>query len=118
MSRAVADRAGVAALPLTARWPVRAEQVALAVDALALVVLPLLSLFVASVTDEGRVSLGHFREALSRRLYVQALQNSLILGAWTAVLSVLIGLPLAWAVSRTDVPAKAFIHATATLAYL
>ena len=72
----------------------------------------------SSVTEEGRLSLGHFREALSRRLYVQALKNSLILGAWTALLSVAVGLPMAWAVSRTDVPAKPFIHATATVAYL
>ena len=72
----------------------------------------------ASVTGEGRLTLGHFREALSRRLYVQALKNSLVLGAWTALLSVAIGLPMAWAVSRTDVPAKPFIHATAMIAYL
>ena len=29
-----------------------------------------------------------------------------------------IGLPMAWAVSRTDVPGKPFIHATAMIAYL
>jgi ABC-type Fe3+ transport system permease subunit len=79
VSRLVADRAGATALPLTVRWPVRAEHVAITVAAVALVVLvvlPLASLFLASVTDEGRLSLGHFREALSRRLYVQALRNS------------------------------------------
>jgi iron(III) transport system permease protein len=83
-----------------------------------LVVLPLMSLLLASVTDGGRFTARHFAEALSRRLYVQALENSLVLGAWTALLSVVIGVPMAWAVSRTDVPAKAFIHATATIAYL
>src|SRR5262245_30212979 len=83
-----------------------------------LVVLPLGSLLVASVPEAGRLSLGHFREALSRRLYVQALQNSLVLSAWTALLSVAVGLPMAWAVSRTDVPAKPFINATAMIAYL
>ena len=31
----------------------------------------------------GRLTLGHFREALGSRLYVQALQNSLVLGLWT-----------------------------------
>ncbi len=49
---------------------------------------------------------------------MQALRNSLILGAATAVLSVTIGLPLAWAVSRTNVPAKRFIHLTAIVSYL
>jgi iron(III) transport system permease protein len=116
MSRAVAAPA-----PVAVRWPIRAEHVLLlgAAAALAvLVVLPLAALLWGSVTDEGRLTLGHFREALSRRLYVQALRNSLVLGAWTAILSVVLGFPMAWAVSRTDVPGKGFIHATATIAYL
>src|SRR6185295_4421638 len=69
-------------------------------------------------TDGGRPTLEHFREALRGRLYVQALWNSLVLGTWTAVLSVAFGLPLAWAVSRTNVPAKTFLHLTAVVAYL
>jgi iron(III) transport system permease protein len=55
---------------------------------------------------------------LSGRLYVNALWNSLILGAWTSLFSLIIGLLLAWAVSRTDVPWKPFIQATATMSYL
>jgi len=116
VSRAVATPA-----PVAVRWPLRAEHVMMAVAAAALtvlVVLPLASLLLSSVSGEGGLTLGHFREALSRRLYVQALKNSLVLGVWTALLSVVIGVPMAWAVSRTDVPAKPFIHATATIAYL
>ena len=48
----------------------------MAAAALALVVLvalPLVSLVVASVTHEGRFTLDHLWEAMSRRLYVQAL---------------------------------------------
>jgi iron(III) transport system permease protein len=115
------SRVLAAPAPLAARWPVRAEHVVLAVAAAALavlVVLPLASLVWGSVSDEGRLTLDHFREALSRRLYVQALRNSLVLGAWTAVLSVAIGLPMAWAVGRTDVPGRRFIQATAMIAYL
>jgi len=85
---------------------------------LVLVVLPLGFLAWSSVTDEGRLTLDNFRTALSQRLYVQALWNSLILGTWTAVLSVAIGLPMAWAVGRTDVPARKFIHLTAVVAYI
>ena len=72
----------------------------------------------SSVTDEGRITLDNFRAALSQRLYVVELRNSLILGTWTAVLSVAIGLPMAWAVGRTNVPAKKFIHLTAVVAYI
>ena len=83
-----------------------------------LVVLPLAFLVGGSVTSEGGFTLAHFRDAVSSRLYVQALRNSLVLGAATAVLSVAIGLPLAWAVSRTNIPAKRFIHLTAIVSYL
>ena len=57
-------------------------------------------------------------EAFSSRLYTSALINSLILGAWTGLFSILVGVPLAWAVSRTNVPGKALITVTATLSYL
>ncbi len=100
---------------------VRAEHVAMAGAALALVVLvalPLAFLVGGSLTGEGGLTLAHFRDAVSSRLYVQALRNSLVLGAATAVLSVAVGLPLAWAVSRTNVPAKRFVHLTAIVSYL
>src|SRR5690242_15766830 len=83
-----------------------------------LVVLPLLWLLYGSLHGEQGLSFSHFQEVLSGRLYVNALLNSLILGAWTGLFSLLIGLTLAWAVSRTDVPAKKFIQATATVSYL
>jgi iron(III) transport system permease protein len=85
---------------------------------LVLVALPLAFLIGGSLTGDDGPTLAHFRDAVSSRLYVQALRNSLILGAATAVLSVTIGLPLAWAVSRTNVPAKRFIHLTAVVSYL
>ena len=75
-----------------------------------LVALPLAFLVGGSLTGDDGLTLAHFRDAVTSRLHVQALRNSLVLGAATAVLSVTVGLPLAWAVSRTDVPAKRFIH--------
>src|SRR5918996_3332578 len=99
----------------------RVEHVVLAAAAAAmalLVVLPLAFLLWGSISADGRPSLEHFREALSSRLYVQALKNSLVLGGCTAALSVLIGLPLAWAVSRTNTPAKRFTPLTAVVSYV
>jgi iron(III) transport system permease protein len=83
-----------------------------------LVVLPLLSLLLGSVRGELGLSLDHFGEVLSGRLYRAALFNSLTLGAWTGLFSLMIGVALAWAVSRTDVPGKALIQITASLSYL
>ena len=88
------------------------------VSLIILVVLPLGSLLLGSVRGEHGLSLEHFSEVVSGRLYLQALKNSLILGAWTGLFSLLIGLLLAWAVSRTDVPAKRLIQITASLSYL
>ena len=64
-----------------------------------LVVLPLLSLLFGSVKGEDGLSFDHFSEVLSGRLYLTALKNSLILGAWTSLFSLVLGLLLAWAVS-------------------
>jgi iron(III) transport system permease protein len=111
-----------AAMPARApRFRIRFDQVVMAAAVLALIVLivlPLASLFYGSVSSEQGLTLDNFHEALTGRLYLQAVLNSLILGAWTGLFSVLIGLPLAWAVSRTNVPAKSLITLTATLAYL
>jgi iron(III) transport system permease protein len=83
-----------------------------------LVVLPIGSLLIGSVRSEAGFTLAHFEEALSGRLYVQALLNSLILGAWTGLFSIVIGVPLAWAYSRTNVPGRRLIQITANLSYL
>jgi iron(III) transport system permease protein len=91
---------------------------AAALAVLVLIVAPLLSLLAGSVLSDDGLSLTHFQEAFSSRLYIQPLINSLILGAWTGLFSILVGVPLAWAVSRTNVPGKALIKATATLSYL
>ncbi|PYM92389.1 MAG: hypothetical protein DME04_15210 [Candidatus Rokuibacteriota bacterium] len=85
---------------------------------LVLVMLPLAFLVWGSVTTGDGVTLAHFRDALSSRLYLTALRNSLVLGLWTAVLSIAIGLPLAWVVSRTNAPARRFVHLSAVVSYL
>jgi iron(III) transport system permease protein len=100
---------------------VRVEHAVLAAAASALVVLvvlPLAFLLWGSVSENGHLTLDHFREAFGSPLYVRALTNSLVLGTWTAVLSVAIGLPLAWAVSRTNTPARRLIHLIAVVAYV
>jgi iron(III) transport system permease protein len=122
-----AGSAAAATLSLPARPPLRRaprlrlEQVIMGAAILALVilvVLPLLFLLAGSIRGERGLSFEHFGEVLTGRLYISALQNSLILGAWTGLFSLVIGLTLAWAVSRTDVPGKGLIRLTATLSYL
>jgi iron(III) transport system permease protein len=100
---------------------IRLEHVVMGASVLCLivlVVLPICFLFAGSLIAHGGLSLANFRAAFGGRLYLQALLNSLILGSFTALFSAVIGLPLAWAVSRTNVPGKPLIRATATLSYL
>jgi iron(III) transport system permease protein len=99
-----------------------------------LVVLPLLFLLIGGLKGDQGMSLEHFREIFRgvesfswerlfrgewpRGPYLVPLWNSLKLGTWTALFSLGIGLVLAWAVSRTDVPGKPLLQLTATLSYL
>jgi iron(III) transport system permease protein len=101
--------------------PLRLEHVVMAAAVAALivlVVLPLAFLVMGSVAGDAGFSLDNFARAMQRRLYYQALFNSLILGSWTGLFSLLIGLPLSWAVSRTNTPGKGFLRLTASLSYL
>lgn len=115
-------KVGAPARPLPRlRFQLRLEHVVMGASILALivlVVLPLGFLLVGSVRGEQGLSFEHFGEVLSGRLYVNALKNSLILGAWTGLFSLVIGIVLAWAVVRTDTPWKPLIQLTASLSYL
>src|SRR5690606_22112440 len=75
-----------------------------------LVVSPMVRLFIASLEAKGTgaLTIANYITAYSRERYIDALLNSLALGAGTAVLSVVIAVPMAWAVSRTDMPGKRF----------
>jgi iron(III) transport system permease protein len=77
-----------------------------------LVASPLVRLVVSSFqeADTGRLTLANYYEAYSSARHIQALMNSLQLGVGVAVLACLFGVPLAWAISRTDMPAKGLIR--------
>jgi iron(III) transport system permease protein len=75
-----------------------------------LVVNPLLRLLVVSFQQpDGAFTLANYVTAYSRARYVDALVNSLVLGVSAASLCLAFGVPLAWAVSRTDMPAKGLV---------
>ena len=75
-----------------------------------LVVNPLLRLLIVSFQNNaGDFTLGNYVAAYSRARYLQALGNSLVLGAGAASLCLAFGVPLAWALSRTDMPCKGLV---------
>jgi iron(III) transport system permease protein len=78
---------------------------------LLLVVNPLLRLLVVSFQepDGAGFTLANYVAAYSRARHVEALLNSLLLGVSAALLCLAFGVPLAWALSRTDMPAKGLV---------
>ena len=92
--------------PLTLLW------LLLAVILAFLVINPLLRLLLSSVqTADGTAwTLGNYAAAYGRPRYITALWNTLLLGAAVTALCLVFALPMAWAVSRTDMPGKGAVR--------
>ena len=86
--------------------------VVLALALLILVVNPLFRLVQTSLQDgeTGAFTWMNYVAAYSRPRYITAMLNSLRLGAGVTLLCVLFAVPMAWAVSRTDMPGKGVIR--------
>ncbi|HVE52570.1 MAG TPA: iron ABC transporter permease [Ramlibacter sp.] len=69
-------------------------------------------------TAQGQWSLQSYAEALGRGRNLQALLNSLYLGAAVTVLALALGVPLALAVSRTNMPGRGFTHLSVLAAFV
>ena len=86
--------------------------IVLAAALIFLVVNPLFRLVQLSLqdTDTGAFTLLNYVSAYSRPRYLVAMWNSLQLGFWVTVLCLIFAVPIAWAVSRTDMPCKGAIR--------
>jgi iron(III) transport system permease protein len=73
-----------------------------------LVVSPFIYLVITSFQAErtGEFTFANYATAYGRARYVEALLNSLKLGAVSALLAGIFAVPLAWAVARTDMPGR------------
>ncbi|WP_202912997.1 ABC transporter permease [Acuticoccus sediminis] len=85
---------------------------ALSIVLVFLVVAPLTRLFTESLSDPktGALTLGNFVDVVSRSRYLTAYWHTIQLAAATVALSLLFALPMAWAVSRTDMPGRGFFY--------
>src|SRR5712691_6991784 len=77
-----------------------------------LVASPMVRLVVSSFqeAETGRLTLANYFAAYGSLRQLQALLNSLELGIGVALLAGVFGVPIAWAISRTDMPAKSFVR--------
>lgn len=85
---------------------------------LGLVGYPLLWLFLGSLGLPGEPSLQHLTRAYTRAQNFEPLRNTVLLAFGTGVLSILLGVPLAWATARTDMPLRRVVQALVALAYI
>ena len=85
-----------------------------------LVVVPIGKLLVVSFErqDGGGFTFANYLAAYGRVRYLEALGNSLILGTASAMLSAIFAVPMAWAVSRTDMPGKGLTWAVVMGAFI
>lgn len=69
-------------------------------------------------TAEGAWSLQSYASALGRARHLQALLNSLYLGLAVTTIALALGVPLAVAVSRTNMPGRGFVHLSVLAAFV
>jgi iron(III) transport system permease protein len=84
-----------------------------------LVALPMTKLLIVSFTTRsGAFTFANYITAYGRARYLDALINSLLLACATTGYSILFAVPMAWAMSRTDMPGKTFIWLTVLGAFI
>ena len=100
--------------------PVALVWLALVLVLLFLVVAPLATLFIVSfeTQETGAFTLSNYVTAYGRARYRDALVNSLLLGLASATISIVLAVPMAWAVSRTDMPGKGLTWAVVLGAFV
>ncbi|WP_419898856.1 ABC transporter permease [Roseomonas sp. USHLN139] len=85
-----------------------------------LVAVPIGKLLVVSFEQQGTgaFTLSNYATAYGRVRYLEALGNSLILGTSAALMAAVFAVPMAWAVSRTDMPGKGLTWAAVMGAFI
>ncbi len=71
-----------------------------------LTILPILLVLLRSVAPPGGLTLEHYSAAFTDPSNLQALANTFLVSTATMVFGCTLGIPLAWLVSRTDLPGK------------
>lgn len=98
-------------LRILARDPILLALVAVIFAAILIfVVYPLMMVFIASFQERGEWTSANYALMSERRLYRNALWNSLSVGALVGLIGVVIGYLAAFVLTRLDVPGKRVLH--------
>ncbi len=86
----------------------------------AMVLVPLGELLLVSLRDPAGhgFTLANYVAAFTNSLYLRPILNSLVLASFVAVLALAAGTPLAWFVSRTDLPYRGLVRALVIAAFV
>jgi iron(III) transport system permease protein len=85
---------------------------------LAIVAYPLLWLLLGALGLPRALGLHDIERAFTRAANYTALVNTLELALGAGIMSVVLGVPLAWAVARSDMKLKRLVHALVALSYV
>jgi iron(III) transport system permease protein len=94
--------------------------VVLALLLMFLVINPLGRLIIDSFRQVGGTdfTLANYVVAFSRARHIQAIVNTLWMASFASLIAVAMAVPLAWAVSRTDMPGRDWAHASVIAAFI
>src|SRR5262245_1697488 len=79
---------------------------------------PLLWLILGALGVPQSLGVEHLQRAFTRPQNYAALVNTLQLALGTGLMSIVIGVPLAWATARSDMPLRGIVHALVALSYI
>ncbi len=68
--------------------------------------------------EDGSLTLTNYRSVFSEPGLVSALINSIVISVATTALSLVLALPMAWAVARVDMPGRQFVRVAALVAFV
>ncbi|TAM92779.1 iron ABC transporter permease, partial [bacterium] len=84
-----------------------------------MVVVPLLWLAYTSIQQEnaGALTLHNYFTVFTQSYYLEPIRNSMILATCVALIAVTVGTPLAWLVTRSNMPARGLVRALVFAAF-
>src|SRR5262245_4417099 len=94
--------------------------VVLALVLVFLIVNPLLRLVIDSFRQVNgtEITFANYISAFSRARHIQAVINTLWMASFASLIATAMAVPLAWAVSRTDMPGRDVAHASVIAAFI
>src|SRR5690348_9826093 len=116
---ALAGAAEIEAVPRVGIF--RTERVVLGLAVLLLLLLvgyPVFWLSFGAIGLPEHLTFEHLQRVFTRSQNYTALANTVVLALGAGLMSLVFGVPLAWAVARTTMPARRVVHGLVALAYI